>query len=744
MSRKPKYAENKQLKIGTAALSADAAGRKALMAQYGISKATLSRYSTKAEEFAGVSLFSEMGTTGLNRFGGTVLEDYNNDWNSLVDMVALVKEMLNHPVVGATMYALETSIKRVDWSVVAGGETPLDLETAKFVETCLHDMSHSWEDHTSQLVSMLAYGFAPFEIIYKRRLGPDKAKPSQFDDGRIGWRKLAFRSQDTLAPGNEWVFDDAGGVQGMNQQAPPTWEPKFIPINKMLLYRTTAAKNNPQGRSVLRDSYIAWYYSKNISEIEGIAAERVGAGIPVMYLGDGTSKGGGDSDVKFAKQIVRDTRSDEQEGIVIPHPKQTADGRGALFELVSPPSRGLIDFEATIERYDKQITQTLLAQFLFLGLVKHGTQGLASVMVDFFAKSVEGWLITIAGTINRFLIPGLIRVNGIQGLTKYPQIEPGDVGETDVSILLEAMEKAVASGTLIPDEGTERRVRQVLRVPPRDSIEAGELLMDLPGGKQPIDPNANPFGGGGGDDGNLAVPPRREQFAKVRGRGAGAARDWEKDTNSYQRELRDIYSVWSQNLATDVDAAEDDSEREEIIAAEFAWLEAKLTRLSNARIRDGVELGLGDEFSMTPDVRNAMEVRQFEHAAYIGNSLLFDLRLKLNNMLADPAMLLLGAAGFSALLGTFNARVESYSGAMWGGITIGVGEGSQGKSLYWNRDPQAAHCEDCLEHGEKKYDGYDELLAQTGQIAPGIGTKCNGNCRCWITVEAEDGEFIRP
>lgn len=741
MPRPAKYDERQQMKIGNEYLAADAAGRRALGEKYDVSKATLSRYSSKAEKFqTGGGLFSETGTSGLTRFGGSIQEDYDDDWNSLVDMVALVKEMLNHPIVSATMYALEISLKRVEWSVIPGGESEIDLEVAEFVETNMHDMSHSWEDHISQLSSMFHFGFAPFEIVYKRRLGPDNAVPSQFDDGRIGWRKLAFRSQDTLAAGNEWEFADDGGIKGLNQQAPPDWTPKFIPMEKMILYRTTAAKNNPQGLSLLRRIYIPWYYSKNISEIEGIAAERVGAGIPVMYLGDGTSLGGGDSDIKFAKQIVRDTRSDEQEGIVIPHPKQTADGRGALFELVSPPSRGLIDFEATIERYNKQISQTLLAQFLFLGLVKHGTQGLASVMVDFFAESVEGWLITISSTMNRFLIPKLIRLNGFSGLTKYPQIEPGDVGETDMATLLEAVERAVASGTLIPDEGTERRVRQVLRVPTRDSTEAGALLMDLPGGKQPVDPNAMPFGGG--DD--LAVLLRREQFAKVRGRGARAAMNWERYTNDYQRSIDSLFTELVSEMSEDLEPAGDEGFQEEIAVAAIARFSERLNILGNQALlgipslfeTEGALRSDGEEFSV-------ISSHLGNNQKFVRDSLAQDMGDRIKELLRQGLPLAVVMASFRK---SFRSRSALYAGEVWGAINEVSGVRSIGKEdgrIYWRRDPQAEHCDTCLDHGEQEYASFDAMLAITGEAMPGVNTTCDGNCRCSLETVQEDGLFGR-
>jgi hypothetical protein len=104
----------------------------------------------------------------------------------------------------------------------------------------------------SESLSMLPYGFAPHEIVYKRRLGEqkrDSGKPSsEYDDGKIGWAKLALRGQDTIL---KWFFDEEGNVTGLTQQ------PWFgglidIPIEKLLLFRPRAWKNNPEGYSILR------------------------------------------------------------------------------------------------------------------------------------------------------------------------------------------------------------------------------------------------------------------------------------------------------------------------------------------------------------------------------------------------------------------------------------------------------------------------------------------------------------
>ncbi|KKK65542.1 hypothetical protein LCGC14_2973080, partial [marine sediment metagenome] len=202
-------------------------GATSLSKQHGVSRNTIYRavkeYAAGQGETKAVSSkrvpLGEFGVTGLNRFGGTVREDYNRVWQNLQTMVPLVKEMLDHPVVGATMFAVEMYLRSAEWSVIPGGTEDKDLEARAFLEECMNDMSHTFSDHVTQALSMLSYGFAPFEIVYKRRKGKDAKTSSEYDDGRIGWRKFAFRSQDTLSPGHEWKFDDNGGIKGMYQKA---------------------------------------------------------------------------------------------------------------------------------------------------------------------------------------------------------------------------------------------------------------------------------------------------------------------------------------------------------------------------------------------------------------------------------------------------------------------------------------------------------------------------------------------
>jgi hypothetical protein len=50
------------------------------------------------------------------------------------------------------------------------------------------------------------------------------------------------------------------------------------------LFRTTVHKGSPEGRSLLRSSYVDWVYKKNFATTEAIGIERHLAGYPVMWV----------------------------------------------------------------------------------------------------------------------------------------------------------------------------------------------------------------------------------------------------------------------------------------------------------------------------------------------------------------------------------------------------------------------------------------------------------------------------
>lgn len=198
--------------------------------------------------------FAEIGQTGLARSGGFVQEEFLRQLQGARGMKVYREMRDNDPIVGAMLFAVEHLARQVSWRVEPGGAGAEDLAAAHLVQSSLHDMSSTWPDTLAEILSMLPFGWAWLEIVYKRREGEqeDPARRSRFQDGRIGWRKWPLRAQESLL---RWEFDAEGGVRAMVQQTPTDFRAVSIPIEKSLLFRTSVHKGNPEGRSLLRNSY---------------------------------------------------------------------------------------------------------------------------------------------------------------------------------------------------------------------------------------------------------------------------------------------------------------------------------------------------------------------------------------------------------------------------------------------------------------------------------------------------------
>ena len=291
----------------------------------------------------------DMGTTGLRRTGGFVIDEY------LTQLIGphgyrIYREMAdNDATIGGILLAIEKVMLRLDWKVQEGGQEPADIELRDFIQGCLDDMSDSWDGTLQGIMSMLVHGYSYHEIVYKRRQGPnqdDPSKRSKFNDNKIGWRKWAIRSQETVW---RWEFDDDGGVQGIYQLDPYSGKGQvFIPIQKSLLFRTTTIKNNPEGRSMLRNAYRPWYFKKRIEEIEAVGIERDLAGLPVAFLPPNYLSSGASANEKALRDavvsIVQGIKRNEQEGVVFP--LQYDEQGHKMFDLTLLSTGGQRQFDA--------------------------------------------------------------------------------------------------------------------------------------------------------------------------------------------------------------------------------------------------------------------------------------------------------------------------------------------------------------------------------------------------------------
>ena len=420
--------------------------------------------------------FEEYGRLGQKRYGGIFFEEFLTQLRGQKG-IQVYREMAdNDSVVGAILFAIEMLIRHVTWDVEPQGKSAKDKEASQFIRECMDDMEVSWQDNLADILSFLTYGWSFHEICYKRRLGrnKDKAKDSRYNDGLIAWRKLPIRSQDTLF---EWLYDEEGELVGMRQQAPPDYAIRDIPLEKALLFRTKINKGEPEGRSILRTCYKDYYYKKRFQEIEGIGVERDLAGFPVMTAPEGfdiyDSSDPSAMQMLFnAQAIVQNVRRDEQEGMVLPF--------GWKFELLGGGSKRQFDVGAIIDRYDKRITMSVMADFLMLGQDGSGSLALSTNKTTLFTNAIGTFLDIICGVFNTSAIPKLIDLNGdhFKGVTDYPKMVHGDVAREDIEQFMALLEKGVGMGVIVPDDSLSTLVRDKLKLGP--ASEGAQLPQEEP------------------------------------------------------------------------------------------------------------------------------------------------------------------------------------------------------------------------------------------------------------------------
>lgn len=436
----------------------------------------------------------EIGRIGQFRYGtagkeSIFFEEFLPELRGIRGVQAYLEMADNDATVGAILFAIEMLMRNVDFSVEPGGNTSKDKEAAEFVESCMNDMERTWSDTLSEILSFLTFGWSYHEIVYKRRIGKTGSPitNSKYADGLIGWRKLPIRSQDTLY-GWEYKNEDDDELIGMTQAPPPHFEHITIPIEKALHFRTRSRKDNPEGRSILRTAYRAYYFKKRLEEIEGYGMERDLAGFPVLYapadtpIWDMTDPAMAQT-LARAEHIVSSIRRDAREGLVLPGGEN-----GWKLELISSGSRRQFDTNAIIDRYDKRIATSVLADFVMLGQQQVGAFALADNKTKIFALAIGTYLDVICEVFNNQGIPRLIDINGdhFKGITDYPKMIHGDIESKDLQQFASFVKEMVGAGVLQPDESLEDEVRRVGGLPEKletkPPAEAKEKPVEKPKG----------------------------------------------------------------------------------------------------------------------------------------------------------------------------------------------------------------------------------------------------------------------
>lgn len=445
-----------------------------------------------------------LGNTGLPVWGGRVYDEVLRDLAG-DNGRRIFREMSEQdPIIGGILLGVEMLSRQVSWSIKAADDSAKAEEIAEFVDGALTDMNPTFGNTLSEILSMLVYGWSWLEILYKRREGLSMESPlksSLFDDGKVGWAGWSIRSQETL---DHWEFDgqegkDIGELTAMIQSGAPDYQMHRIPRSKSLHFKTRSRRENPEGVSLLRNSYRPWYMKKNIETIEGIGVERDLAGLPVLWAPQELFSSTADDNEKTLlerlKKIVTSIKRDEQEGILMPM-AYDEDGKNPLYklELLSTGGDRQFDTNGIINRYDERIAMSMLADFILMGHQSVGSFALSSSKVGLFSTALSAILDVLTEEINDQAFPRLVVLNGWP-LKLTPTLQHGKVEAADMSKLADFLNQLSAAGMRVfPNKVLETFLLESAGLPGASEIlDAGELPIDPLTGEPMVDPMAMPM-----------------------------------------------------------------------------------------------------------------------------------------------------------------------------------------------------------------------------------------------------------
>jgi len=399
------------------------------------------------------SLDNELGDTGTTIYNGMIAgEEYNADLSGTSKYRVYDKMRKGDATVAASLKVLKLPLRSANWYVKPAGEDELQKLQAEFIEYNLKEaMSKTWDDFLRETLLMLDYGVFVFEKVFTNL----EYNGKQY----IGWKKFASRHPRTI---NAWKMKD--GVSDGVTQVTTSKGTIEIPIEKLLIFTNEKEGDNWEGISILRSAYKSWFFKDIFEQIDAMAFERQGLGVPYCKLPSGYK----DADRTAAVEIVKNLRANEKAYVVYP------DGYEVGF--MDMGAGKVRDPKASIEYHNRQIVLNVLAQFLMLGATgTGGSYALSEDQSDFFYDSLQSVAKNIKDIVNKYAIKQLIDINW-PGTKEYPTLEVDEIGSVDKVAFANSINSLVGANVLNPDKDLEDYVRKELDLP--EAMEADETPVD--------------------------------------------------------------------------------------------------------------------------------------------------------------------------------------------------------------------------------------------------------------------------
>lgn len=418
---------------------------------------------------------AELGDSGTRMLHGIIVEEYNSQLQGIQGIRVFDEMRKSDGTVRAACLAITLPIRRAEWFVKPATDDQQGQDIANFVSHALFEWVEdtSWDDILRQALLMVPFGVMLFEKVY----GIKEHEGKEY----VTLQKLAPRLPKSIMM---WeLADRTFGIQQIRQDGIVAQ----IPGSKLLIFVNEREGDNWWGTSMLRAAYKHWYYKDNFYKIDSIAFERQGIGVPKITMPAGYTI----NDEKKAQNAMANLRANEDAFLLLP-PGYTAEFMNMGANTTRTP-------ETSINHHNKEILQSILAQFLELGVAHSntGSHALSSDHSDLFLKAIESIANTLISEINKKLIPELVDLN-FTGIDAYPVLDYSGIDKVDVTALGTAYAQLVTAGAITPTPSDQQYIRAAMGLPPRtpeeieqedDNDPTTEDLVDHANIEDVVDPN---------------------------------------------------------------------------------------------------------------------------------------------------------------------------------------------------------------------------------------------------------------
>jgi hypothetical protein len=430
-----------------------------------------------------MSVATEVGFTGLRTTNGLIIEEANRVFR-YPSMLKVVSEMKTDPTVSAALNTLKMLISGAKWKVKPPvNATQADINRANFIESCMMDMENTWPQFIAEVTTYLEYGFSVQEKVFRRRL---IRNGSRFNDGLVGLRKIAPRSQDTI---RHWHFSEDGRTlesigqslvnmeNGARYQVLADSRDGLITIDrsKFLLFSADSVKSNPEGKSILKSVYLPYKQLTLLKDQLFLGIAKDLSAIPIVSLPPKLMDPNGSPEDVAAYQayqtLVNNVAAGTQRGVIMPA-MYDPDTRQPIFDFKLLEAKGTNKFNLpeVIKQLQNDILMALSCDVITMGADINGSFSIRDTKTNLCAMAVEHRLNEIRDVLNGDLIPQLYALNG-WSQENLPTFEFGDIVDVDSEAFSKLIQRTASVGLVEVDRAVLNKIREVIGVPTKADDE---------------------------------------------------------------------------------------------------------------------------------------------------------------------------------------------------------------------------------------------------------------------------------